>query len=103
MEAYPKEYVAHNLPLLALSGLDRAVDSGIDTRGNTKPQGHGARVTSSLPPLSEAKATILREEFLKVNGDSLPWKSSGPSNGGELVGCIIRTVGRVGTIWLWFD
>ena len=100
MEAYPQEYVAHNVPLLALSGLGEPSKSDNGSQNGSYNQGHGVRIASDLPILGEAKATLIRDEFMTADGNSLPWNATGHSDRPELIGYKIRCVGRVGMVMI---
>lgn len=94
MEAYPIEYITHNLPLIALSGLGGALDGPDDHRADGK-HGHGVKVSADLPPLEDVKATAIREEFLKADGASLPWNGVGHPDRPDVIGYAMRCVDRV--------
>lgn len=94
MEAYPADYISHNRPLIALSGLTGPSSPQIERSFDLK-QGHGLKVSSDLPPLQEEQAAPLRDEFLKADGTSLPWRSEGLPSRQELMGFKFKFTGRV--------
>ena len=97
MEAYPADYVAHNLPLLVLSGLGEESQAIQQRRNESLKRGHGVKISSELAQIAESKAALIREEFLKVDGSELAWNSSGLPDRPELVGYKMTCTGRVGT------
>lgn len=91
MEAYPEDYVAHNLPFIALSGLPAA-----DPLPNASPDGSGLRISSDLPPLSGPAADSLLDDFLRADGASLGWSDHVLSERSGLIGFRLKSTGRVG-------
>lgn len=98
MEAYPEDYVNHNLPLVLLSGLE----AGDDTEANS---GYpllaekGTHIFSDFPPLSGGVAEELRSLFLQEDGTHMPWKSRVNVSGNTAtanIGYRIKSSGRVG-------
>lgn len=77
MDAYPADYVNHNLPLVLLSGLEAGSGDG-PTSADSYPllEKKGPKVFSDFPPLSGAVAEDLRRVFLEEDGTQMPWKSS---------------------------
>lgn len=94
MEAYPEDYVSHNRPLIALSGLTGPSSPQLERSFDLK-QGHGPKISSELPPLREDQAAPLRNEFLNADGTSLPWRSEGLPGRQELMGFKFKFTGRV--------
>ena len=95
MEDYPADYVTHNLPLLALSGL------GNGSHVASQPdqllrEGRGLKLSSDIPPLAESKATKLREVFLTADGSDLAWNPNGFPDQSELGAYKIICIERVG-------
>lgn len=95
MEAYPEEYVAHNLPLLVLSGLPQAHHVKASSELSSAA-GSGVRLASEIPPLSGSRAEQLLETLLRADGASLPWSDHGLAERGGLIGFKISAIGRVG-------
>ena len=97
MEEYPDGYVAHNLPLLFLSGLGESV-TRVDGAGQTNAwkQGHGTRIASEIPPLSESQTAILQAEFLSADATSIPWSQENLAERSSPASFRITCVGRVG-------
>ena len=95
MEAYPEAYVAHNLPLIILSGLPQAQHVRAST-DESHTASNGIRLSSDIPLLAGHHAEQIHEEFLKLDGASLPWSDHVHSKRAGLVGFSIASTGRVG-------
>ncbi|GAB7350844.1 hypothetical protein MBLNU459_g1375t1 [Dothideomycetes sp. NU459] len=94
MEAYPEDYVAHNLPLLALAGLPEPSHANSISAKELSQRGTGVRLTSELPPLSGPAASQLLDEFLKADGASQAWSEISLSNRSGLIGFKLTSTGR---------
>ena len=94
MEDYPPEYVAHNLPLIILSGFP-------DSLHTAKPDkrreifGTGTVITSDLPLFDNESSQKLLQEFLSFDGGSQSWNSDAGRQRNNLVGFKFKVVGRV--------
>jgi hypothetical protein len=94
MDAYPPEYVAHNLPFIVLSGLGdspefpppRPLQDVLPGRAVTT-------ISSELPPLTSERAQQLLQEFLSYNGPNV---GRGRDGRGYMSAYRMRAVGRVG-------
>ena len=96
MDAYPPEYVAHNLPLVVLSGLgDKSKLRNIQ-RTHRLLQGSGTPIDSEIPTVTGECAERLLQEFLKADASDAPWNSRPVKSRGNLTGFRVRAVGRVG-------
>ena len=97
MEAYPEDYVAHNLPFVALAGLPSA-DSSTHPSTNTPNPHHGSglSISDKAPPLSGPHADSILDEFLRADGASLSWSDQALSDRAGLIGFKLSSVGRVG-------
>lgn len=99
MDAYPQDYVNHNLPLVLLSGLE--ADAEDDSRSVVNYPllaEKGSKIFSDFPPLSGAVAEELRRVLLEEDGSQMPWRAGTTSNGNSLSTHItyrIRSSGRV--------
>ncbi|KAH0367398.1 hypothetical protein KCU65_g4778, partial [Aureobasidium melanogenum] len=96
MEAYPEDYVAHNLPFIALAGLPTS-DSSTDasTTSSSSPlQGGGLKITDNSPPLSGPHADSILDEFLRTHGASLSWSDQALAERSGLIGFKLSSVGR---------
>jgi hypothetical protein len=99
MDAYPEDYVNHNLPLVLLSGLEA------DTENDANPTvdypllaEKGPRIFSDFPPLSGAVAEELRRALLEEDGSQMPWRAGLTSGGNATsphIAYRIRSSGRV--------
>ncbi|CAG8921825.1 unnamed protein product [Penicillium salamii] len=74
MDAYPEDYVNHNLPLVLLSGLE-ADDTAAVTSDYPLIAEKGTHIFSDFPPLTGGVAEELRSLFLQEDGTHMPWKS----------------------------
>lgn len=97
MDAYPREYVQHNLPFIVLSGL------GTGQELNSPPPVHhvlpGRAITtisSEIPPVTSKYAEPLLQDFLGADATNAPWNSRATSRKEVAHGFRIRAVGRVG-------
>ncbi|KAF2842389.1 hypothetical protein M501DRAFT_927446 [Patellaria atrata CBS 101060] len=96
MDAYPADYVAHNLPLIVLYGLSTHEDSQYSsTRSHSPLQDRGAFINSEWPNLKGERAQELLRDFLKADGTNAPWSSKSRT---ELIGFKFRAVGRSFTL-----
>jgi trafficking protein particle complex subunit 11 len=94
MEAYPPEYVVHNLPLIVLSGL-------------VNPQEHGGRdelrdifgtaavVNSDSPLAATELGQQLLQEFMSADGSGQAWSAEAGRGKANLMGFKFKVVGRV--------
>jgi len=101
MDAYPEDYVNHNLPLVLLSGLE--ADAGDNSgAGSDYPllSERGTHIFSDFPPLSGGVAEELRSLLLQEDGTQMPWKSRvnmGRNTTTANVAYRIKSSGRVGS------
>lgn len=96
MDAYPKDYVKHNLPLVLLSGLGKREDDG-DSESLLPRQESGTRIQGSSPECGGDRARLLFDQFLAMDGSNV-WQnaSSLPGPAGSMK-FKFKTIGRVGT------
>jgi trafficking protein particle complex subunit 11 len=95
MDAYPLDYVEHNLPLIFLSGLastDWPLPAGV---ARLSPQ-NGITVGSETPSLTGDRAELVLQEFLSADGSDAPWNGSPKKSKNGPIGFKLRAVGRVG-------
>jgi hypothetical protein len=86
MDGYAPAYVAHNVPLLVVSGL------GSPPKDDTKLQVGGARIISEIPSVESDDAQTLLRHFEDSDASNLAW------NGREHNGrnnFRVKVVGRV--------
>lgn len=97
MDAYPPEYVAHNLPLVVVSGLGSIPElESIPAVHDVLPGRGATTISSELPQITGERADQLLEEFLNSDGRDAPWNGRPGSRRGGLIGFRLRAVGRVG-------
>ena len=99
MDAYPTDYIFHNLPLVVLSGINT------DTQSESQPPppledvlpGKGVtQISSEIPAVTSTRAQQLLREFLDADGSEAPWNSRPGNRKGSLIGFRFRAAGRVG-------
>ncbi|KAE8354465.1 Gryzun, putative trafficking through golgi-domain-containing protein [Aspergillus coremiiformis] len=74
MDAYPEDYVVHNLPFVLLSGLQPDPEDGSESRTTSYPlHEKGVHIYSDFPPLSGSTAEGLREILLAEDASQAPW------------------------------
>ncbi|KAE8145906.1 Gryzun, putative trafficking through golgi-domain-containing protein [Aspergillus avenaceus] len=97
MDAYPEDYVVHNLPFILLSGLEPTSEDDFEPKRTDYPLFYerGVKIYSDFPPLSGATAEELRKILLEEDASRLPWEIrkhiSADLSG---VGYKIKSVGR---------
>ena len=96
MEAYPKEYVEHNLPLVLLSGLGQ---SNGDGHSDTAPrrQENGSRFYAVTPECSGERAQLLLKHLLELDGTNRPWNATSLPGPSGTMRYKMQAIGRVGT------
>jgi solute carrier family 25 protein 38 len=96
MDAYPSDYVVHNLPFIVLSGLGTAKE--LDPPPPVQDVLPGRAITtvnSEIAPVADDRADALLEEFLAADATNAPWNGRGSGRRGLTHGFRMRTVGRV--------
>jgi hypothetical protein len=86
MDGYPPAYVAHNVPLLMVSGLGSA------PQNQATLDVEGVRISSDVPPVESEDAQALLRHFQDSDAEGLAW------NGREYNGrnkFSVKIVGRV--------
>jgi hypothetical protein len=97
MDAYPPEYVQHNLPFIVLSGLGTTNEREPPPPVHNVLAGRGATsISSEIPPVGGDRANILLQDFLSADATNAPWNARAPTRRGLAHGLRIRAVGRVG-------
>lgn len=99
MEAYPENYVNHNLPLVLLSGLEVDEDKSGSSSGYPLLSERGTQIFSDFPCLAGGAAGELRNLLLQEDGTHMPWKSRVNVSGNTTttnIGYRIKSSGRVG-------
>ena len=95
MDAYPKDYIVHNLPLVLLSGIAHEDDDSNTSSEYPSLQERGTTIESDFPLLTGPLVDNLRAAFIDHDASDAPWRPSndvGRSNGIPLR---IKTIKRV--------
>ena len=98
MEAFPEDYVEHNLPLIFLSGIghdEQAASEPTGRSGNLLKEG-GFKIRTDVPPLTEPAAEIVLQAFLNFDSTNDAFNSTGASTRDRPGAFKIKRVGRVG-------
>lgn len=102
MDAYPQDYVNHNLPLVLLSGLEAdAEDEWRSVVDYPLLAENGPKIFSDFPPLSGAVAEELRRVLLDEDGSQIPWRAGLASSGNATsphIAYRIKSSGRVSSL-----
>lgn len=97
MDAYPSEYVQHNLPFIVLSGLGTSKEIVPLPPVNIVLPGRATTsISSEIPPVTGERANILLQDLLNTDATDAPWHGRVPARKGLAHGFRIRAVGRVG-------
>ncbi|KAL2000850.1 hypothetical protein VTN02DRAFT_2564 [Thermoascus thermophilus] len=96
MDAYPEDYVTHNLPFILLSGLDADVEDETELSRVQYPLIHekGTKISSDFPPLSGPVAEELRRILLEEDASDAPWNSRNDFERSGRIGLRLKSVGR---------
>jgi hypothetical protein len=94
-EGYPDDYVAHNVPLVVLSGLCPTPPLDDTTRFPLAYKGPGTGIESELPLVVDKRAYLLLEEFRSCEKSDEQWNSKPIKGKSTLLGFKFRAVGRV--------
>lgn len=96
MEAFPSDFVVHNLPLIVLSGL--ATTKEVDPPPPVHHVLPGQTVThinSEIAAVEGERAKELLNEFLRSDATNAPWNARSLSRKGVTYGFRMRSIGRV--------
>lgn len=98
MEAFPKDYVDHNLPLICLSGIghDEQAASEPERRSGSLLKDGGFKIRTDVPPLTDAAAEIVLRAFLNFDSSNDTLNTAAASTRNSPGAFKIKTVGRVG-------
>lgn len=96
MEAYPKDYITHNLPLILLSGLGEVNEDPSQTTSYPLLHENGFRITSDLPPVTGSNAEQLRQTFLDADASKARWNGRHDKERPYSIGFRVKEAGRVG-------
>ena len=86
MDGYAPAYVAHNVPLLVVSGLDSAPQDK-----SIAPEG-AIRIASEIPPVESEDAQVLLRHFKDSDAGELAWNAREYSGRNKFR---VKTIGRV--------
>ncbi len=104
MDAYPPDYVEHNLPFIVLSGLGTSKELDPPPRVQDILPGRAVTtINSEIPTVTGDRANELLQEFWTADGTTAPWNGRGFSRRGITHGFRIRAVGRVGMRPIWAE
>lgn len=97
MEAYPEHYIAHNLPLILLSGIGHAENAAPESpeRSRTLLQEGGFRIRTDVPPLTDPASENLLRKFLSFDS-TIHGNTKDLSTRDKPGAFKIKRVGRVG-------
>jgi trafficking protein particle complex subunit 11 len=96
MDAYPTDYVAHNLPLIFLCGLPSSSDVNHDTLSYPLLRENGYHLNLDLPTVNTPAAENLLRIFQDADARDGPWNSRNDTRRQGGVGFKIQSIGRVG-------
>lgn len=98
MDAYPPDYIFHNLPLVILSGLGSADNRPQHGSIASYPllDEKGLRITSALLPVTGSSAEQLLRTFLEADASKGCWNGRSDREKTGTMGFRVKEVGRVG-------
>jgi hypothetical protein len=97
MDAYPPEYVQHNLPFIVLSGLGAGQELEPPAPVHKVLPGRAVTtISAETPPVTGTHAEALLQDFLSADGTNAPWNGRAPARKDLAHSFRIRAVGRVG-------
>ncbi|KAF2094766.1 hypothetical protein NA57DRAFT_68333 [Rhizodiscina lignyota] len=94
MDAYPEEYVEHNLPFIVLFGLEQEDGFEDDAYERALLRTGGFIVKSELPPVSGDQAQSLIRELLKTDATGQAWNGRNGSGQSTNIGFKFHQTGR---------
>ncbi|KAF1941787.1 hypothetical protein EJ02DRAFT_490863 [Clathrospora elynae] len=95
MDAYPPDYVVHNLPFIVLSGLATSTELAPPPPVQDVLPGRAVTtISSEIAPVTGDRASELLHEFFTADGTNAPWNGRGFPRRGITHGFRIRAVGR---------
>ena len=99
MDAYPPDSLAHNYPLIVLSGLSPPTSSSrLDDPAAQEPNldDESPQITSQLPIVTSRSAKQLRDYFLQEAVSDSAYNGRSESRSAGSTAFRIKVVGRVG-------
>ena len=97
MESYPPQFIAHNVPLVTVLGLETPAEIEGANEEQHLLGGHdnGFSYSTELPPVTGSAAEALRQAFRDLDARDAAWNSRpGPGKMGSMA-FTSRDVGRV--------
>ncbi|KAI9655315.1 MAG: hypothetical protein M1821_005462 [Bathelium mastoideum] len=94
MDDYPETYVAHNYPLVVLSGLGSGPSELGQENAHRLPHGDGATFQSDLPQVAGERADELLSNLFAVSDSKKPRAGKSEQNGAGLGGFQLEAIGR---------
>jgi trafficking protein particle complex subunit 11 len=98
MEAFPEDYVAHNVPLILLSGIGHNENAALEAKDGSRIllQEGGFRIRAETPPLTDPAAENLVRAFFAFDLTTDGFYSNSASTKESPGAFAIKRVGRVG-------
>ncbi|KAF2761598.1 hypothetical protein EJ05DRAFT_507251 [Pseudovirgaria hyperparasitica] len=96
MEAYPDDYVGHNLPLVVLSGLgtDLPVEEHSSSYDFMLETATHIKSPTDIPPIQGERADLLLREFINADGRRAAWNARARNAKGGSVCTRFKAIGR---------
>ncbi|KAJ9396431.1 hypothetical protein DTO282F9_6566 [Paecilomyces variotii] len=96
MDAYPEDYIAHNLPYVLLRGLEADPEEPTESSDVQYPYlfTKGTKISSDLPPVSGPVAEELRKVFLEEDASEAPWNSLNDIRRSGGIRLKVKSIGR---------
>ncbi|KAL1886394.1 hypothetical protein Plec18167_000324 [Paecilomyces lecythidis] len=96
MDAYPEDYIAHNLPYVLLCGLEADTEDPAESSNVQYPFlfTKGTEVSSHLPAVSGPVAEELRKALLEEDASEAPWNSLNEIRRTGGIGLKVKSIGR---------
>jgi trafficking protein particle complex subunit 11 len=100
MDAYPEDYVVHNLPFILISGLGNSFDCRDRSLEADYPllKENGVRIESDFPLLIGSLADDICSAFRDYDASDAPWNSKAHISQVVGNGLRVKIIGRVS----WF-
>lgn len=93
MEAFPPEYVEHNLPSILLSGLGEQPDQNGDAKFVAQSSGTPLNIISES--CRGERAELLRDQLLELDGSQRAWNASSLPGPTGVLRYRMKPIGRV--------
>jgi len=100
MDAYPDDYVSHNLPFVLLSGLEADLKDEPESVDYPLLREKGLKICSDFPPVTGMTAEELRRVLLDENANRIQWNFKADNHERLLgAGYKVKSIGRVGYLF----